>query len=818
MPERSTPLMTVRATYRIQFHQGFTFADAEQQVPYLASLGISHLYASPITTAQPGSTHGYDVIDPTRVNPELGGEQGFRSLVAALRAHGMGVVLDIVPNHMSVTGTGNRWWWDVLTNGPASEYAKVFDIDWSEKLLLPFLGSPLPEAIAQGDLALQRREHGLVVEAYGRHRFPVRPEDRDADTDTDLAALLDRQHYRLAWWRAANDELNWRRFFTVTGLAGVCVEDDAVFEATHELYFRLYAEGLVDGFRIDHVDGLTDPAGYCRKVRARLQSLRAGRAWIVVEKILGAGEELPRDWAVDGTSGYDFMEQVSALLHAPEGEAALTRYWEELSGRPGDFAAEELRARQDVLRWEFEGQLAACVRAFARLAGAAPETRGVTAGMLRRAITALLWSFPVYRTYGTGASAPPSDARTRGIARERAVPLAPPGEIRVANRVLEWLAGNGPGDAGLAAEAVRRFQQLSAPIAAKAVEDTAFYRYGRLLSRNDVGFDPERFSLPAAEFHSAMAARQAHGAVSMLATATHDHKRGEDVRARLAVLSEVPELWIDRVRDWRSMNAAESGLAAGDEYQLYQTLFGTWPPGLSPDDRDGLASYRDRLIAWQEKALREAKLRSSWAAPDADYEKRARELAERLLDPARSRHFMASLAAFERRLRPAADANALVQVLLRNTVPGVPDLYQGTEYRDLSLVDPDNRRAIDFAARRRSLEADPAGFDAAKQALIARTLRLRREHPVLWEQGSYQPVPIEGIRSGQVVAFERRHARKALLVAGLLHCAPVLIDAGLKVPSRDWWDGTRLLPAGAPPIEAAVLFGEAPVHVSVHVR
>ena len=808
--------MTIRATYRIQFHKGFTFADAEQQVPYLASLGISHLYASPITTAQPGSTHGYDVIDPTRVNPELGGEAGFRSLVAALHAHDMGVVLDIVPNHMSVTGTGNRWWRDVLANGPASEYARFFDIDWSEKLLLPFLGSPLPEAIANGDLALRQDEDGLVVEAYGTHRFPVRPEDRDADTDSDLATLLDRQHYRLAWWRTANDELNWRRFFTITELAGVRVEDEAVFEATHELYFRLYAEGLVDGFRIDHVDGLTDPAGYCRKLRARLEQLREGPAYIIVEKILAAGEALPRDWEVDGTSGYDFMEQVSALLHAPEGEAALTRYWEQLSGRTGAFAPEELQARQDMLRWEFEGQLAGCVRAFARLAASAPATRRLAAGMLRRALSVLLRVFPAYRTYGTGVSAPESDARTREIARERAVPLAPPGEMQVVDHVLDWLAGSGPGEPELAAEAVRRFQQLSAPIAAKAVEDTAFYRYGRLLSRNDVGFDPGRYSLPVAEFHSAMAARQADYPNSMLATATHDHKRGEDVRARLAVLSEVPELWIDMLRDWRSMNAAEdSGVAAGDEYQLYQAIFGAWPPELSPDDHDGLASFRARIIAWQEKALREAKLRSSWAAPDADYEQRASAFVERLLDPARSRYFIASLAAFERRLRPAADAKALVQTLLRNTVPGVPDLYQGTEYRDMSLVDPDNRRDVDLAARSRSLEANAAGFDSAKQALIARILQLRRKHPVLWERGRYEPVPVDGTRASHVVAFKRHCTGKALLVAGLLHCAPVLIEGSRQAPPGDWWSGTRLLPSGAPPVEAAVLFADAAVHVSM---
>ena len=805
--------MTLRATYRIQLHKDFTFADAEAQVPYLAALGISHLYASPITTAQPGSMHGYDVIDPTRVNPELGGENGFRSLVAALRKHRMGAILDIVPNHMSVAGNGNRWWRDVLANGADSEYARYFDIDWSDKLLLPFLGSPLDDAIANGDLALDRTSEGLVVRAYGEQSYPLRPEDRDADPHTDLTTLLERQHYRLAWWRTANDELNWRRFFTITELAGVRAEDDAVFEATHALYFRLYAEGLVNGFRIDHVDGLSDPAGYCRKLRARLASLRPGRAYIVVEKILGAGEALPPDWDVDGTSGYDFMEQASALLHAPAGQAALDAEWTAWSGRPAAFAPEELAARQDMLAWEFEGQLAACVNAFVRLAASDLTTRAFTAGMLRRALTVLLWVFPVYRTYGTGADAPETDARTRETARQRAAGLAPPGELGVIDRILAWLAGTGPGEASLAGEAVRRFQQLSAPIAAKAVEDTAFYRYGRLLSRNDVGFDPGRFSMPVPDFHAAMIERAERHPRAMLATATHDHKRGEDVRARLAVLSELPELWRASVRRWRAMNAAgDAGMAPGDVYTLYQTLLGAWPPDLDLEHAEALAQLRARVLAWQEKALREAKLRSSWTEPDEAYERRARAFVERLLDPARSRAFLQEVASLERRIRPAASANSLLQVLLRNTVPGIPDLYQGAEYRDLSLVDPDNRRPVDFEARHS--RACAAGFDGAKQALIARLLELRREHPMLWERGSYEPVSAQGPCAGHVIAFTRRRGDEVLFAAGILRCAPVLVDACVDVPPGDWWSGTQLLPPDAPPMEAAALFAASPVHVS----
>jgi (1->4)-alpha-D-glucan 1-alpha-D-glucosylmutase len=476
--------MTPRATYRFQFHKDFTFADAKALVPYLARLGISHLYASPITVARSGSTHGYDVVDPTRINPEMGGEPAFRSLVSALRAHDLGIIIDIVPNHMGVAGGENAWWNDVLERGEASPYARFFDIDWREKLVLPVLGEPLSAVLASGAIKVELVDGMPVITAYGEHRFPIREEDRAGLGRTDdretLRSLLNRQHYRLASWRTANDELNWRRFFTISELAGLRAEDPEVFEATHALYFRLYREGLIDGVRVDHVDGLTDPAGYCRGLRERLDSIKRpadappGPAYIVIEKILGPGEPLSADWSVDGTSGYDFMEEVAALLHSPEGAAPLGVLWAEISDRSAEFEPEELQARQDMLAWQFHGQLGRCVAAFEALAGSTPQAEGVTAGMLHRALERLLWVFPVYRTYGLGTSAPASDARIREIARERVARFIPPGEAGVVDLVLAWLAGEGPGDPALASEAVRRFQQLSAPIAAKAVEDTAF--------------------------------------------------------------------------------------------------------------------------------------------------------------------------------------------------------------------------------------------------------------------------------------------------------------------------------------------------------
>jgi len=754
-----------RATYRFQFHKDFTFADAEALVPYLDDLGISHVYASPVTTAAPGSTHGYDVVDPTTINPELGGEAAFRSLVAALRARDMGIIIDIVPNHMGVAGDSNAWWQDVLTHGPDSAHAAVFDIDWRERIVLPVLGAPLSEALANGDLTLERHDGRLTIVAYGEHRFPVRDADQDTAGTLPLEELLARQHYRLAYWRVANDELNWRRFFSINELAGVRIEDPAVFEKTHALYFRLHDEGLIDGVRVDHVDGLTDPIGYCCALRARL----GDNAWIVIEKILASGEPQPLGWGVDGTSGYDFMEQVASLLHDPAGAEPLGSLWEEISGRSASFEPEEFQARQDLLSWQFSGQLDACVAAFHAVA---PE--GITAAMLRRAIERLLWVFPVYRTYGPDA--PASDAAIRAEARARVAELIPPGETHVVDLVLAWLAGDGPAET---AEAVRRFQQLSAPIAAKAVEDTGFYRYGRLLSRNDVGFDAERMGITPGDFHALMEARARDVPDAMLTTATHDHKRGEDTRARLAAISAHPAAWRAAALAW--LERDDGGVDDADRYMLFQTLVGAWP------ESGATADFVERVTAWQQKALREAKLRSSWEAPDEDYEAAAAALVEALPGDAEALALIARTVAM---LEATAQDNALAQVLLRYTVPGVPDLYQGTEFADLSLVDPDNRRPVDYDARRAAL----AGDAPAKLRLIADLLRLRRDDPALFADGDYAPAQVDGPDAARLLAFERRHDGRVLRVAVAL------------VGRRPGGD-TRIVFASGHRIDAATLFG-----------
>lgn len=799
--------MTPRATYRLQFHKDFTFADAREIVPYLDRLGISHIYASPITTARYGSTHGYDVTDPTQVNPELGGEEGLRALADTLVEHDMGLIVDIVPNHMGVAGGENPWWQDVLENGERSAYAHFFDIDWRAPLMLPVLGAPLEEVIAGKQLRLAEAEGRLCLQLYGETLYPLRPDDpvhfdsraeafSDHDPDHEqgriaLSALAIRQHYRLAYWRTANDLLNWRRFFSINDLAGLRAEDPGVFEATHALVLRLYADGLIDGVRVDHIDGLSDPAAYCRRLATRLMQAGDGRKpYLVVEKILAPGETLPTGWDIDGTSGYDFMRQAAALLHDPAGRGPLAALWSDISGRPADFEKEERLARRQLLSWQFEGQLTSCAEHFVRLAASEPDLAWIPPSMLRRAIERLLWVFPVYRTYGTGTSSPPEDTAVRETARRRAAEISPPGEDAIADIILAWLEGDGPGAPELRAEAVRRFQQLSAPIAAKAVEDTAFYRHGVLLSANEVGSDPGAFSMAIEEFHAAMEHRSRMEPNAMLALATHDHKRGADARARLAVLAGVPDLWAERLRGWLDVAGADDPeIAPGDVAMLLQTLVGMWDDSATRN----ASAFLTRLHGWQQKALREAKLHSSWVAPDEAYEARYEKLAHTLLTDERHQRFRDEFARFRDDIAPAALANSLAQTALQLTGPGVPDIYQGTELADYSLVDPDNRRPVNYAARQQML-AHEEDVDArcAKLRLVTELLGLRRAHPALFAQGDYRPLHVSGQRADHIVAFARRHEDMHLTCAVAIRLSGALVGSKTACPTSDWWGDTWL--------------------------
>lgn len=767
-----------RATYRLQLHKGFTFADAEVIVPYLAALGVSHIYASPITMAAPGSLHGYDVTDPRRINPELGGEDGLARLVEALRAHQMGLIIDIVPNHMGVAGNSNALWLDVLAKGRASPHAALFDIDWEQPIALPVLNGSLQESIANGAVTLVEHGKGWGLQAGGGAIYPLRANDphlRDiaAEDHAAITALARRQHYRLIDWRAANDELNWRRFFAINELAGVRAEDEAVFAFTHQLFLDLFARGLIDGVRVDHIDGLADPTAYCLQLREALRKAGHGREpYVVVEKILAAGEGLPAAWPVQGTTGYDFMRKVSGLLHDVAGMPQLASLWARISGRPADFAQEALQGRRDMLSWQFEGQLNACLDSLEALAATLGEEP--TRGMLRRAVTALLHAFPVYRTYGTGETALPDDAPWRNAAR-KAMDV-PPGESWVADLILCWLAGEGPGDPVLKADAVRRFQQLSAPIAAKGVEDTAFYRYGALLSANDVGFDPAEPALSITAFHQAMAQRASHHPHAMLALATHDHKRGADARARLSVLSTIPGIWEETAQRWMAL--VPDGVDPGDAYLLLQALVGAWEGAL-----DEVLLHR--LHDWQRKALREARLRSSWEAPDEAYEARCHDLASALLADAAYRK---DAQAFLEALAAPALAASLAQTALHHLVPGVPDIYQGGELGDFSMVDPDNRRPVDFV-HRAALLADPQGDP--KLDLITQMLGLRRHGQAL-ALGDYQPLEVTGRRADHVVAFLRCHQEETLCCAVAIRLGKPLFGTALAYPAPDWWEDTAI--------------------------
>jgi (1->4)-alpha-D-glucan 1-alpha-D-glucosylmutase len=830
-----------RALGRLQFHAGFTLDDAVNVVGYYARLGVSHLYASPILRARHGSTHGYDVVDCHEVNPELGGEAALRRLVAVLRGHGMGLIVDIVPNHMGV-GSENAWWMDVLRRGRGSRYAGYFDIDWLApdplvrgRVLLPILGEGYDVVLREGHLRLGKRNDEWVLRLYD-DVLPLSPESvaslpddaarthapDSAEGRARLHAVIEKQHYRLAFWKLASDMVNYRRFFDINELAGLRIERTAVFEDTHRTIFRLYAEGLIDGVRCDHVDGLADPRRYCRQLRHRLERLRTQRlagaprdaAYLVVEKILAEDESLRLDWRTDGTTGYEFMDQVSAVLHDERGEAALTDLWRGLTGDAADFATQAVRARRQILVDSFEAELERTARALFAAARADVATRDVSQAAIRRVLVELLVHFPVYRTYAGGAGRDAFDEAVFARAVEGALRTLRLQDAALLHLIARWLGGEAPralppGPVRRARErAIAVFQQATSPVAAKAVEDTAGYRYGRLLSRNEVGVDAARMAITPEDFHARCAERHANLPHTLLATATHDHKRGEDLRARLAVLSEVAERWVITVERWRTRHTelrqrAEGRIApsASDEVMLYQMLVGAWPLGLAPDDEEGLERFATRIAAWQRKALREAKRWTRWTSPNEPYEDACEDFLRALL----SGEAAGELHAFAEYLATPGAANGLAQTVLRLTTPGVPDLYQGTEYWDFSLVDPDNRRPVDFLARSASLEREPSPREALcawrdgslKQAVIVRLLCARKAHPELFARGGYRPLDVAGPAAGKVLAFLREHRGQRLVVAVGRHLAPWL--AGLSAPAipAERWEGTSLeLPPG----------------------
>ncbi|MBF4559467.1 malto-oligosyltrehalose synthase [Pseudomonas sp. p50] len=876
-------IQPLRATLRLQFHKGFTLDQAVPLVPYFARLGISHVYASPLLAARAGSMHGYDVVDPTAVNPELGGEPALRRLVAALREQNMGLILDIVSNHMAVGGSDNPWWLDLLEWGRLSPYGEFFDIQWHSpdplmegQLLLPFLGSDYGVALQDGTLPLRfnAQRGSFHVEHYDHH-FPICPSsygellktDDDslktlADRFTTLSyqtdahslaiplkaelselasdpavlqrieqnlnaydsltpegfqrlhQLLERQSYRLASWRTAGDDINWRRFFDVNELGGLRVERPAVFEETHAKIFELVAEGLIDGLRIDHIDGLADPRGYCRKLRRRVDSLSPDRHLpIYVEKILGEGETLHRDWSVDGTTGYEFMNQLSLLQHDPAGAQTLGDLWNRYSERPADFGQEAKLARAQILNGSLAGDFESVAQALLQVARDDLMTRDLTLGAIRRALQELIVHFPVYRTYISPRGRSSEDDVFFQQAMDGARQTLGEADWPVLDCLAGWLGGKPWRERPIGRSrkilkhACVRFQQLTSPAAAKAVEDTAFYRSAVLLSRNDVGFSTEQFSAPIADFHQVCVDRLEAFPDNLLATATHDHKRGEDTRARLAVLSERSAWYAEQVPLWqalaRPLRNDDQMPSTGDELILYQAILGSWPLDLRSDDGPALEEYAKRLWQWQQKALREAKLQSSWSAPNDAYESATQAFIERLLLSPDGELLRSALGKAVQTIAAPGALNSLAQTLLRMTVPGVPDLYQGNDYWDFTLVDPDNRRPLDYLSRQQSLEQPLDLTDLlanwrdgrVKQALITNTLNLRAEHAELFARGTYQALEVVGSEAHRVLAFARELAGKRAIVIVPIRCAPLLKNgAEPRIDAPQWGDTRVKLP------------------------
>ena len=683
-----------QSTYRVQLSRTFPFAAARAVVPYLADLGVSHLYTSPILRARSGSTHGYDVVDPTQVAPELGGEAGLRELVAALRVAGMGLVVDLVPNHMA-TSDESPWWVETLRRGPGAEVARVFDIDWEAgggRVRLPVLGGPLDQVADQ-----VRVEGGWVV--YHQHRFPLAP-------GTDR---LEQQHYELVDWRRAAVDLNYRRFFTVSELIGVRQEDPEVYRMTHTTILRLVSEGLVDGVRVDHIDGLADPAAYLRRLAASVP-------YVVVEKILEDGERLP-DWPVAGTTGYEFLAVADGVLVDRAAAGAFAEGYRELTGDDPDPAAVALACKRERLERDFGAEVAGVAR---HLPGDQDANRA--------AVVELAARLPVYRTYVT-TTVPDTDRTVIVEAAEAARPALSPAGASALDRLVAALLLELP-----APEVVRRFQQLSGPAMAKGVEDTALYRDTRLVARNEVGGNLGRFGRPVAELHRANGEREARWPLSLLATSSHDTKRGEDVRARLAVLSECPDRWWPLADRWTGRLGA--GVDPADALLLWQTMAGAWP------------LERERCLAYMEKAVREAALHTTWTDPDPVYERALAALVDRAYA---DQELLAELEELVAEIAPAGRVKAAALALLRLTSPGVPDTYQGTETEQLVLVDPDNRRPAPFT-----------GDDSLKFRVTRTTLRLRRDHPDLFT--GYRPLAApDGL-----VAFTRGDDRLAVVATCLI--------------------------------------------------
>jgi (1->4)-alpha-D-glucan 1-alpha-D-glucosylmutase len=873
------------ATYRVQLTANFDFDAAAAIVPYLKALGITHLYASPFMKSRKGSTHGYDVVDHTKINPELGGDAGFERMSRVLKQHDLGLILDFVPNHVGVHFADNPWWLDVLEWGPASPHAVSFDIDWDilpyrtrPGVLLPIIGSSYGGALESGEIELRYDAgEGSFSAWYFEHRLPIAPERyseilrnvvKEAGGDDsaagkrilDLASrhkglrhpnrkeapafraeltgiagaadmiargldayragpdraaptlalhhLLERQHYKLGHWRLASSDINYRRFFDVNTLAGLRVEDAGTFDAVHRLVRKLIADDKIQGLRLDHIDGLRDPAQYFQRLRRLIRDAQGKSArpvYMVVEKILGEHEKLHAFSGVHGTTGYEWLNVITQVLVDGSGLDPLDEVWRQISNLSPKLEPVLLDAKRRVLDTLLTSEFTVLRRLLARIAAGHYSTRDYSADSLRQALELYVLHFPVYRTYLTSAVQTGHDHRliSQTVEKARADWFAADEGIFDFLRDTLTMDLIKPGRALHSAPRVRRFalkvQQFTGPLMAKSLEDTAFYRYHRLLALNEVGGDPAARALSTNAFHAAMTVRARDWPHGMTATATHDTKRGEDARARLMALAELPGEWASAVSRWKIMNAPHLVIegemrapSATFEYMLYQALLGAWPS----DQRDGL--FLERMQAYALKAAREGKQETSWLNPNEAYEAGLQTFLVRILDRAVSAEFLDSLETLAQRVTLLGTLNSLSQITLKATMPGVPDFYQGTEFWDLSLVDPDNRRPVDFAERAAVLAATetpdwpslaqhwPDGH--IKLAWTRHLLKLRTELADVFAHGEYQPLEVTGAHRDHVIAFARRRGRNAAIVAVAKSFA-AFSQGGRAWPRAEAYDG-----------------------------
>ncbi len=766
------------STYRLQLNSSFTFDDAARAVDHLSSLGASHLYLSPILQATPGSTHGYDVIDHGRLADDLGGADGFARLSAAARAAGLGIVVDVVPNHMAfpTPATLNEQLWSVLRDGPGSPYARWFDVDWTvpdRAMLMPLLGRRIGECLDDGEITVDSSGPEPLVR-YFDHVLPIRP----GTEDLAIGYLLDRQWYRLAYWRVADEELNYRRFFDIDTLAALRIETEEVFVSSHRLLGTLVREGHVHGLRIDHPDGLADPHGYL----TRVQELTGG-CWVVVEKVLEGEEELPADWDCAGTTGYDALLRAGGLFADPAGREQLVEVWRKLAhgedagDSPVDYPAVVETAKRDVVTGSLYAEVFRLTELLAAICQEDIRLRDHTRRGLEESLIELLVAFGVYRAYvRPGTEASPASVATLDAATAQAIERLPEERHATVELVRDLALGRLPRDSRRD-EFVVRFQQTTGPVMAKGVEDTAFYRWFPLGFANEVGGDPDCGGVPPEEFHAWCVRMQAAWPMAMTTLSTHDTKRGEDVRARLAVLTQMPDEWGRSLAAWHAVAAAyrspEGWPDPATEYLIWQTMVGAWPLPV------------ERLAAYVEKATREAKLHTSWTAQDEDYDAGTAIFVERV---STDENLRAGIEALVGVLAPHARAVSLGQKLVQLTMPGVPDVYQGTEFAALTLVDPDNRRPVDLDARRVALAAldggaSPKDLDDEKLLVTSRALRLRREHPGWFgPDATYAPLAVPEhlvgfVRSGSVITLASR-LTVALERAGGFSGATVVLPEG----------------------------------------